>query len=59
MAWLLAYLLVGFVLHFIGGAIYRAPHNNDWRWELATIFFWPAVALIAAYNIVRTKMKRQ
>ena len=47
MTWLLAYLLVGFVLHFIGGAILGAHQHSDWRWELAGILLWPLTAVVA------------
>lgn len=39
--WLLAYLLVGFVLHFVGSQCLRLPPAASSWWELAAVTLWP------------------
>jgi hypothetical protein len=57
MIWLLAYLLLGFIGHFIGVHILRIPPNDSWRWELAVVLFWPIPIAVAVCR--HPKWKRQ
>ena len=45
-AWSLLYLLVGFVLSWVGTHIGKAESDNSWPWELAAVVFWPITIVI-------------
>jgi hypothetical protein len=47
MDWLLAYLLFGFVVSWIGSNIMHIKPNESWRWELAATVLWPFTVLCA------------
>lgn len=46
MTWLLAYLLFGFVVSWIGTNVYKKTSDNGWRWELAAVILWPITVLV-------------
>jgi hypothetical protein len=56
---LLAYLLIGFVLHWIATQILRVETNLDWRWELAATIFWPIAAICGIILVRRDRQIRK
>lgn len=42
---ILGYLLVGFVLHWIGAQVFKIPPNKSTTWELAAAILWPLTLL--------------
>ena len=48
MAWLLAYLLVGFVLYWVGTDVFKLEYKAAWRANLAAILCWPIAILVGA-----------
>lgn len=41
MCWFFGYLLIGFVLRWIGSRIERVSFSDTWQFDLLTIVFWP------------------
>jgi hypothetical protein len=56
MNWVLAYLLVGFVLSWIAT---RAGFVSklDWRWELAATVLWPLAAIVGIIEVENERKK--
>lgn len=51
MIWLLAYLLVGFVISWVGSNVLSAkPNPAGWAWELAAVLLWPVTILIVIFS---------
>lgn len=52
--WVLSYLLVGFVLHFIATSADIRPNDRlGWFWELMAVLLWAIVVPVAIYQHVR------
>lgn len=43
---ILGYLLVGFVLHWIGAQVWKVTANESTAWELAATVLWPITVLV-------------
>jgi len=53
MTGLLGYLLVGFVVSWVGSNVFRHTSDNSWPWELASVLLWPltiVLAVVSAYK---------
>ena len=56
MTWLFAYLLVGFVLYWVGTDVFKIEYGATWKTNLAAILCWP-VAIIVGACVRRTPRK--
>lgn len=54
---LLTYLLIGFVIHWVGAQVFKAPPNPSWLWELTATVLWPLtlLAVIGNHFLKRSK----
>lgn len=55
MTWLLASLLTGFVLRFIGSEIMHIKSDLDWRCELVATALWPITLTLGIIAACRKK----
>lgn len=46
--WILAYLLTGFVIHFVGAQVLKIKPNDSTAWETAAVILWPITVCAAA-----------